>query len=648
MDSSILNTNNNRGLQLRSGRFVKTVQCKATDFSNSDMAGRSRSNAMDQCSGVNLNEAEQEGDRIITTVDAVEEEETFPGVDEYESDVDNEPMTPPPVKKVKGNNLGTFILVPQSDSFLASNNESYSLINVDNSPDPEISFKSKKVNKTTPTDFQTLRGDPAFETFIKKLVAKEVQQSGKDTAPLRHKSPLDRLGKKVPNNDKNITTPRKGIAINSERIKSPSDTTIYAPAVSMFTDKDGAQLAMDNILASGMNSRQVQANWGVPHSVTVSSPQMNVFPDRDEGTQQSESHVIATNGMVGCTTTKDNNRITDDVAKFIEGIRLQTSLSHIPGDKEATLQPQPGTSKQIGGGNQVDDAAEIAKERAANLILEAERYKATVNAPPGMCNGNQLLNSVGEPSVILNEGLLNNQEPVVTLDDDEFFHVTCHIDASLRDKIEHGLYVDLEKLLPKHRGSGSDDTEMKLVFREGKSYFVPVQGAARINSVRRWEQAFRIYAAIYSQANPSRAAEIWQYVHVINVAAGSYMWDNVSNYDITFRHLMSQNPKRSWSKIYNQMWNLSMRHVLPRNPHNNGNGLHYDPQRRYSSGTGSGSTGGNNANNSASGGQRKPKYCWAFNRGNCKDGLKCKFVNRCSYCDSSEHAKNICPKNTNK
>ena len=86
---------------------------------------------------------------------------------------------------------------------------------------------------------------------------------------------------------------------------------------------------------------------------------------------------------------------------------------------------------------------------------------------------------------------------------------------------------------------------------------------SKITNIRRWEQAFRIYAAIYSQENPDRAAEIWQYVHVVNTAAASYVWDNVACYDMTFRHLMSANPSRSWARIYTQGWSLAMRDPIP-------------------------------------------------------------------------------------
>ena len=36
------------------------------------------------------------------------------------------------------------------------------------------------------------------------------------------------------------------------------------------------------------------------------------------------------------------------------------------------------------------------------------------------------------------------------LDNDEYFHLTCHVNANLRAKSEKGEFVELEKLLPRH------------------------------------------------------------------------------------------------------------------------------------------------------------------------------------------------------
>ena len=119
-----------------------------------------------------------------------------------------------------------------------------------------------------------------------------------------------------------------------------------------------------------------------------------------------------------------------------------------------------------------------------------------------------------------------------------------------------------------------------------------------------------------------------------------YTWDNVYNYDITFRHLMAFNPNRSWAVCYNQMWNLSMRDPLPKN---NGKG-HFNPHHYPSGGkTNNPNTNHNNGNQGHS--RRKSDYCWNFNKSvHCKFGKKCKFIERCSYCDSPNHGVNICNK----
>ena len=161
----------------------------------------------------------------------------------------------------------------------------------------------------------------------------------------------------------------------------------------------------------------------------------------------------------------------------------------------------------------------------------------------------------------------------------------------------------------------------------------------KITGIRRWEQAFRAYTTIYCAPNPHRAKEIWQYINVINTAASSYAWDNVYNYDITFRHLMAFNPHRSWSVVYNQMWNLSMRDPLPKNQ----GGKYF---QFHGSNQGNGSNRQQHQGGSKQNGEKKkPDYCWNFNKGiPCKFGKRCRFIEKCSYCESASHGVHICPK----
>ena len=79
---------------------------------------------------------------------------------------------------------------------------------------------------------------------------------------------------------------------------------------------------------------------------------------------------------------------------------------------------------------------------------------------------------------------------------------------------------------------------------------------------KKWEQAFRVYEAIYSKANSSRSAEIWHYLYIINTAVSSYAWENVAYYDFTFRQMISHNPNRSWAKLYSHLWNLAITEAI--------------------------------------------------------------------------------------
>ena len=228
-------------------------------------------------------------------------------------------------------------------------------------------------------------------------------------------------------------------------------------------------------------------------------------------------------------------------------------------------------------------------------------------------------------------------------DDDEFFHVTCHITGNLRSKIAKGEYVDLEQLLPKSKGAGgyvlvgehTEESRVELVTRDGHTYFKPVK-ETQITGLRKWEQAFRVYAAIYTEHNPERSGEIWQYIHNINIAASSFHWNNVANYDVTFRHLMSARPHRSWAKLYNQGWNLAMRDPIGKT----GVTQSFNQQRD------------NNDIVRNQGGFKKNKTCrdyccWKYNKNKCSD-TKCEFDHRCTYCGGWNHSFYNCRKRLGK
>ena len=226
-------------------------------------------------------------------------------------------------------------------------------------------------------------------------------------------------------------------------------------------------------------------------------------------------------------------------------------------------QPEPGTSKSSWDHR---EAAEEARKRAAKTVVEAEKFCAAIVDPPGRFIENGDLEACAQPihgsdSAMVNMqprsrmvnvsevnhmshhlANLNAQEPMQLchiqglldigkgVSDDDFFHLTCHIEPSLIHKIEKGEFVELEKLLPKDKGVGfKEESRLEWVQRDGGTYLELANRDSKITGIRHWEQAFRAYATIYCGANPHRAKEIWQYIVVINTAASSYVWDNVYN-----------------------------------------------------------------------------------------------------------------------
>ena len=557
------------------------------------------------------NQELDEYDQIRTTVDPAEDHEFT----DYDDELDRED--------------GELVEEESQD------NEGQVQINDDTdfSVDSEVTFK-KPINhdlQSEAEDFSYLKGNVAFENYIKKMVAEQIQSTPKGNQGDASKRAVKGKRKREEGTGGTSTlTPKKvkkgndnAILNSNELIKSPSDTTIYAPALNRLTSNvDHTKQIVDRILNDKGNGPNITA------------PGVVCMPD-----------------------------VTDQITHFIEGVRLEakgkSSTSGKDGQRAGHIiqDAGPSTSCEVSNEPHIrifadphQEQIDAAKDKADKLILDAERFKATVNTPPGelpsqqaiFLNAPQPMHSVPNLNQIQNMSNVNQMPSTLEMDrhlalnDDDFFHVTCHVDTALRCKIERGEYVDLERLLPKQRNSfGFEDNRMNLIHKDGQVFVVPAGGSSnRISGIRKWEQAFRIYAAIYSQANPTRAAEIWQYVHTINVAASGYTWDNVSTYDVTFRHLMSQNPARSWSKIYSQMWSMTMRDVLPRNA-----GV-----SSYNSNNNHSQNGGRLSNNKRNSGSRKPRYCWAYNRGNaCKDSAdKCKFIHRCSYCDIADHNKETC------
>ena len=447
----------------------------------------------------------------------------------------------------------------------------------------EVTFPRKKQM------VQLDENDPALQKLVNKLVNEKLQ-----IALSASRNTKDGTGKTAGlNTNMNLisdsigSTPKTPRMVVANKVKSPSDTTIYAPA---------------------LNRNCVQSN----------QIGMNLTNLANGGNQANQDN---------------NDRLLHQISNFVENIRLETPLANkqkpdvgpISVQDQMEAGPSGDNPPAISEAIQQERDMDEARKTADKLILEAEQFKASIAPKSGMKPLCDIVNEKMDSETY--HKLFDQIQQSLVDPDDEFFHITCHIEPALKSKIEKGEFVDLDKLLPKTRTQViKDDRRLQFFYKDGESFFAPPDSSNKINSVRRWEQAFRVYAAIYSSANPTRSSEIWQYVFVINKAASSFTWENVYFYDITFRHLMEKNPSRSWAKTYTQMWNLAMCDRINRNQGGFQNSWNQGKRGSFDSST-----------------PNKPRYCWKFNK-NRPHNADCEFIHKCSVCDNQGHSRVDCPK----
>ena len=242
---------------------------------------------------------------------------------------------------------------------------------------------------------------------------------------------------------------RGGANNDSQLIKSPSDTTIYAPAL------------------------------------------------RQMGQQVTGSVV-------------NNDEIIEKISNFVEEIRFENATGRTPpwqrdqrDRQESNDEPPPDDQKP---GVQVPRGGETLKERESEkFVIEAKQFWASVEPPVPGNTHNELIRK-NEP--MRNNVMVQVMQPVDSDNDDDFFHLACHMDAALKVKIERGEFVDLDRLLRKRRNQGKSHLEW--ITKDGMTFLSPAQDHKNcVSNIKKWDQAFLVYVAIYCQANPGCAGEIW-------------------------------------------------------------------------------------------------------------------------------------------
>ena len=429
------------------------------------------------------------------------------------------------------------------------------------SSDEEATFIDAKIRKK-------VKKDPNYQRVLKSLVDEKMKKK-------KMKRKMKKKNKKgMVTITSNNNTPQRRVA-SSPFIKSPSDSTLYTPALRRLAPGDQSSL-----------------------------------------------------GTLRDHLNPNSNDVIEKISNFVESIRLEGSAKK-SSDKQST---PAGGRKRSREADSREEEEQRAKKVADRIILESEKFKANLVAPTGM-----LPLEINSDIELLRK--LDN--------DDDFFHISCHIEPCLRAKIERGEFIELDKLLPDDKTGGmanEHDNRLGLIHEGGEMFLAPARKTSKINSIRKWDSAFRIYATIFTQANPHRASELLQYVQIIHTAAANNPWDNVAHYDFTFRQLMATKPWRSWAKTYTQGWSIAFSHS---NNNNNGNSGSFQSRQQNFNSKGNSNSGNNNNNNRRQGGQRtwKDDCCWRYGKNRCsKSASECNWDHRCTFCGGWNHSYNDCKK----
>ena len=438
----------------------------------------------------------------------------------------------------------------------------------------EARVKSKSRATTTPKSAKRSRVETNNNvTAMNQSLAEQMEKLTKELAAVKEQL----KEKEAKQNESSRKDERTGITPH----KANSESTIYVPAVRNIDDVIPNGVIGNRIDKSRINSRRNSpANIAsVPNAVEIDR-----IKERENVTSLVEGQITnyLNNFRIGDRNREDQNR-----------------------DRGAHRRLDFGESGQQHRETDEERNRRLARER----IVEAEKYKAEIEIPKGK-------------EIYITRDDANEIMRKLSDEDDEFLHITCHVDQAIIDKVENKQFVNLDPFLPKIDAHNyQDEQKLDMVNRGGQVFWIPhTNRKQKVNNLQTWDQAFRAYMAIYTKKFPHEAAEMAQYVHTIHHAASKYTWDNVAYYDYTFRKNMEKHPHRSWAKTFVHMWNIALcdpiKHQLP----------------------------GANASMK----NQTNKICWRFNKGHCPYGDKCKFPHKCSFCLGTSHGSSTCFKKNGK
>lgn len=183
-----------------------------------------------------------------------------------------------------------------------------------------------------------------------------------------------------------------------------------------------------------------------------------------------------------------------------------------------------------------------------------------------------------------------------------------HLSKSVKEKIWRGEYLDILSLLPASKEFlAKSDRQSSERTEEDRRRAVP-------KTFQNWLQAFCIYSAVMGERFPGKCSGLFQHLDIIAEAFRHFGGSAWFSYDENFRQKLAVHPSLHWGAKDVGLW-LNL--MLPPRPQ-------FTPRP-------------------ASNGQSPVRkgVCFAFNEGQCKFLLNCRYKHECSYCGGT-HAASRC------
>ena len=353
---------------------------------------------------------------------------------------------------------------------------------------PKVASKVVKVNSVTARNpvvsgtpgngnkfakFQHLRDDPDFKSFLSEMLDDKLKAKQPEVLPSGSGKPIKVSRGSTNNRSKGICN------IGNDGDTNMIDTNCIIGQSKVNTPCGQGQSNVHTPCGQDRNRMQMQPIIKSPSDTTIYSP--------------------------GLRKVNDDAMLIEKISNFVESICLDSKRS--ASSKRGTLM----SSMLKNNNNTPTQDRRNVEERvqpstvADQLLVQVEKFKARIEAPKGNYNNyKELLLPYDydrlRSKFVKPDGLALLDSEILFLrnfdQDNEFFHITSQIEPGLRSKIERGEFIELERLLPKDKFSGGKNDDLnkqlfQLITQGTNSYMDPPQPrAGKINSIRKWNQAF--------------------------------------------------------------------------------------------------------------------------------------------------------------